>query len=65
MISSLMICPFVGQKSLEDRGLRSATPELPTRLLASIALSITPDSVKRLTDTHVEFVTRFGGGVSL
>eukprot|EP00434_Breviolum_minutum_P041824 symbB.v1.2.037209.t1/scaffold5432.1/size27254/1 len=40
---------------LEDRGLRSATPELPTRLLASIALSITPDSVKRLTDTHVEF----------
>lgn len=44
--------------STEDRGLRSATPELPTRLLASIALSITPDSVKRLTDTHVEFATR-------
>ena len=40
---------------LEDRALRSATPELPTRLLASIALAITPDNVRRLTITHVEF----------
>eukprot|EP00435_Cladocopium_sp_Y103_P048580 s898_g14.t1 len=40
---------------LKDTGLRTATPELPQRLLASIALSITPDNVKRLTTTHVEF----------
>ncbi|CAK9007192.1 unnamed protein product [Durusdinium trenchii] len=40
---------------LEDTALRSFTPELPTRLLASLALSITPDSVKRLTQTHVNF----------
>ena len=40
---------------LEDRALRTATPELPTRLLASIALAITPDNVRRLTNTHVEF----------
>ena len=40
---------------LEDRALRTATPELPTRLLASIALAITPDNVRRLTNTHVDF----------
>eukprot|EP00931_Biecheleriopsis_adriatica_P041348 TRINITY_DN23647_c0_g1_i1.p1 TRINITY_DN23647_c0_g1~~TRINITY_DN23647_c0_g1_i1.p1 ORF type:complete len:1441 (-),score=306.76 TRINITY_DN23647_c0_g1_i1:60-4382(-) len=40
---------------LQDPGLRTATPELPVRLLASIALALTPDNVTRLTSSHVDF----------
>lgn len=43
---------------LEDPTLRSAVPELPRRLLAALALAITPDSVKRLTQTHAPWSSR-------
>ena len=49
------LVPSAHLKFRKDTALRSFTPELPTRLLASLALSITPDSVKRLTQTHVNF----------
>eukprot|EP00438_Fugacium_kawagutii_P034524 Skav213814 [mRNA] locus=scaffold1987:470465:474669:- [translate_table: standard] len=53
-----------GEAWKHDKSLRMATPELPMRMLAAIALSITPDNVRRLTKTHVEFAARKHHGPS-